>query len=82
MRVKAAWYAVQGAAARWLEWSCQHDGSLRRTRIRFENPGGPLPWFVRERNPIAAFAFHRAEPQSLAAGATLRLEHRITFTTP
>lgn len=74
--------AVHGAAAHWMEWSCQHDGSLRRTRIRFENPSGPLPWFVRARNPIAAFAFYRAELQPLAAGATLRLEHRITFTTP
>jgi hypothetical protein len=73
---------VHGTPAEWMEWSCQHDGSLRRTRIRFENPGGPLPWFVRAKNPIAAFAFHREHPQPLAAGATLRLEHRLTFTTP
>ena len=72
--------AVHGASARWMEWSCQHDGSLRRTRIRFENAGGPLPWFVRAKNPVAAFAFHREQPQSLAAGATLRLDHRLTFT--
>ncbi len=74
--------AVQGAAARWMEWSCQHDGSLRRTRIRFENPDGPLPWFVRAHNPLAAFSFHREHPHPLAAGATLRLDHRLTFTTP
>lgn len=72
--------AVHGTAARWMEWSCQHDGSLRRTRIRFENLGEPLPWFVRAKNPLAAFAFHREHPQPLAAGATLRLDHRLTFT--
>lgn len=72
--------AVHGASARWMEWSCQHDGSLRRTRIRFENVDGPLPWFVRAKNPVAAFAFQREHSQSLAAGATLRLDHRLTFT--
>jgi hypothetical protein len=72
--------AVHGEAAAWMEWSTQHDGSLRRTRIRFENLGGPLPWFVRAKNPLAAFAFHREQPWVLAAGATLRLDHRLTFT--
>lgn len=72
--------AVHGARAPWIEWACQHDGSLRRTRIRFENPAGPLPWFVRAKNPLAAFAIHREERQRLAAGATLRLDHLITFT--
>lgn len=71
--------SVNGALARWMEWSCQHDTSLRRTRIRFENPEGPLPWFVRAKNPIAAFAFHKAHTQSLAAGAALRLDHALTF---
>jgi hypothetical protein len=71
--------AVHGAPARWMEWSCQHDTSLRRTRIRFENPAGPLPWFVRAKNPLAAFAFHREHPQSLAAGGQLRLDHLLTF---
>jgi hypothetical protein len=70
---------VHGAPARWMEWRCQHDGSLRRTRIRFENPGGPLPWFVRAKNPLAAFAFHREHAQRLAPGATLRLDHALTF---
>jgi hypothetical protein len=73
---------VHGVPARWMEWSCQHDGSLRRTRIRFENPAGPLPWFVRTKNPLAAFAFHLDQPRLLAAGASLRLEHRLTFTNP
>jgi hypothetical protein len=71
--------AVHGAAAGWMEWSCQHDTSLRRTRIRFENPAGPLPWFVRGKNPLAAFAFHREQTQPLPAGGLLRLEHRLTF---
>ena len=72
--------AVHGRPARWMDWSCQHDGSLRRTHIRFENADGPLPWFVRAGNPLAAFAFQREHPQSLAAGATLQLRHRLTFT--
>jgi hypothetical protein len=72
--------AVHGTAARWVEWACQHDGSLRRTRIRFENLDGPLPWFVRAKNPVLAFAFHRDRTQSLAAGGQLRLSHLLTFT--
>ncbi len=70
--------AVHGADAAWMEWSCQHDGTLRRTRIRFENLTGPIPWFVRASNPLAAFSFHRAT-RVLPAGATLRLDHRLTF---
>ena len=70
--------AVHGAVAQWMEWSCQHDGSLRRTRIRFENLGGPIPWFVRAKNPLAAFAFHREQPHNLSAGGTLRLDHLLT----
>lgn len=73
--------AVHGAPARWMDWACQHDTSLRRTRIRFENLSGPLPWFMRAKNPIAAFAFHRENPERLGAGATLRLEHALTFAT-
>ncbi|MBL9188489.1 MAG: PmoA family protein [Opitutaceae bacterium] len=74
--------AVHGALAHWMEWSCQHDGSLRRTRIRFENLSGPLPWFVRAKNPLAAFAFHREKSHPLPAGGTLRLDHLLSFTTP
>ncbi|MDP3071080.1 MAG: PmoA family protein [Opitutaceae bacterium] len=74
--------AVHGALAHWMEWSCQHDGSLRRTRIRFENLTGPLPWFVRAKNPLAAFAFHREKSHPLPAGGTLRLDHLLSFTTP
>lgn len=72
--------AVHGADARWMEWACQHDGTLRRTRIRFENPASPIPWFVREKNPLAAFAFHRGDVQRLGAGGVLRFEHLLTFT--
>jgi hypothetical protein len=72
--------AVHGTWLKWMEWSCQHDGSLRRTRIRFENVAGPLPWFVRSKNPVAAFAFHRERTQPLPPGATLRLDHVLTFT--
>ena len=71
--------AVHGVESAAMEWSCQHDGSLRRTRIRFENLTGPLPWFVRQKNPLAAFAFHRDRPVPLAAGETLLLDHRLTF---
>jgi hypothetical protein len=73
---------VHGAAARWIEWHGQHDGSLRRTRIRFENLDGPLLWFVRAKNPLAAFSFHRDNIHVLPAGATLRLDHLLSFTTP
>jgi hypothetical protein len=72
--------AVHGVAVPWMEWSCQHDGSLRRTRIRFENLTGPLPWFVRAKNPLAAFAFQREDAYALVAGATLRLDHQLTIT--
>jgi hypothetical protein len=71
---------VHGSSARSMEWSCQHDGSLRRTRIRFESGGAPVWWFVRAKNPLAAFAFHREKIQPLPAGGLLRLEHALTFT--
>jgi len=71
--------AVHGVPGSWLEWNCQHDGSLRRTRIRFESLIGPIPWFVRAGNPLVAFAFHREQPRSLAAGETLLLDHRLSF---
>ncbi len=70
--------AVHGAEAETMEWNCQHDGTLRRTRILFENLGGPVRWFVRAKNPLAAFSFHR-DTRVLSAGATLHLDHRLTF---
>jgi hypothetical protein len=71
--------AVHGAETEWMEWACQHDGSLRRTRIRFENLTGPIPWFVREKNPLAAFPFHGRSTRLLATDAVLRLDHLLTF---
>lgn len=71
--------AVHGVPGSWLEWNCQHDGSLRRTRIRFESLIGPIPWFVRAINPMVAFAFHRDESRVLGAGETLLLDHRLSF---
>jgi len=73
---------VQAVPTRWVEWSCQHDGTLRRTLIRFENRAAPLPWFIREKNPLLAFAFHAGETQALASGDCLTLDHVLTFTTP
>lgn len=74
--------ALHGEPARWLEWRCRHDGSLHRTVIRFENLAGPLPWFFRAKNPVVAFAFHREATHALPAGGRLRLDHRLTFTSP
>ncbi|MEY4686871.1 MAG: hypothetical protein RIR76_894 [Verrucomicrobiota bacterium] len=71
--------AVHGVPESRLDWHCQHDGSLRRTRIRFESLIGPIPWFVRAGNPLVAFAFHREQPRCLAAGETLLLDHRLSF---
>lgn len=71
--------AVHGAVASWMEWNGQHDGSLRRTRIRFEAVDDPIPWFVRPKLPLAAFPFHRETTRILPAGGALRLRHRLTF---
>ena len=71
--------AVHGAAAGWMEWHGQKDGSQRRVRIRFANPAGPLHWFVRRHNPLAALPFQYARDLPLAAGAALNLDHTLTF---
>jgi hypothetical protein len=71
--------AVHGAPARWMEWHAQSDETLRRAVIRFENPGGPLPWFVRRGYPLAAFSLRRDHGPDLAPGAALDLHHRLTF---
>ena len=73
--------SVHGARGRWMEWSCSHAGTARRTRIRFEDLSGQRWWFVRASAPLAAFAFQREHPQRLPAGATLRLDHALTFAT-
>jgi hypothetical protein len=72
--------AVHGAAARWMEWRGQKDTSLRRVTIRFENQAGPLHWFVRRNNPLAALPFQYAEDLPLAPGAVLAVDHTLTFT--
>lgn len=71
--------AVHGAAARWMEWRGQKDTSLRRVAIRFENHNGPLHWFVRRHNPLAALPFQYEHDFPLAPGATLELDHTLTF---
>lgn len=71
--------AVHGAAAHWMEWRGQKDTSLRRVAIRFENHNGPLHWFVRRHNPLAALPFQYERDLLLAPGATLELDHTLTF---
>lgn len=72
--------AVHGAAARWMEWRGQKDTSLRRVTIRFENQAGPLHWFVRRNNPLAALPPQYAEDLPLAPGGGLDVDHTLTFT--
>lgn len=71
--------AVHGAAARWMEWRGQKDMSQRRVNLRFDNHTGPLHWFVRRSHPLAALPFHYASALSLVPGATLGLDHTLTF---
>ncbi len=70
---------LHGQPARWLEWHAQHDGSLRRTRLRFESLSGELPWFVRPHDPLVAFAPHGAEPWVLQPGESRELDHLLHF---
>jgi hypothetical protein len=72
--------AVHGAAACWMEWRGQKDTSLRRVAIRFTNNSGPLHWFVRRNNPLAALPFQYEHDLPLAPGATLAIDHTLTFT--
>lgn len=72
--------AVHGAAAAWMEWRGQKDTSLRRVTIRFTNNSGPLHWFVRRNNPLAALPFQYEHDLPLAPGATLAVDHTLTFT--
>ncbi len=72
--------AVHGVASDWLEWRAQKDTSLRRVTIRFSNRGDPVHWFVRRHNPLAALAFQYERDRVLAPGATLALDHELTFT--
>jgi hypothetical protein len=72
--------AVHGAAARWMEWRCQKDTTQRRISIRFENHNGPVHWFLRRHNPLAAIPFHFDRNVSLAPGAELAIDCSITIT--
>lgn len=71
--------AVHGAAARWMEWRGQKDATQRRVTIRFANAAGPLHWFVRRANPLAALPFQYEHDLTLAPGAPLALDHTLTF---
>ena len=72
--------AVHGAAGRWMEWRCQKDTTQRRVTIRFENHTGPVHWFVRRNNPLAAIPFQYDRDFQLAPGATLAIDCSITLT--
>jgi hypothetical protein len=71
--------SVHGAAANWMEWRGQKDGSQRRVSLRFANSGGPLRWFVRRNNPLAALPFQFEQNLSLASGDSFTIDHRLTF---
>lgn len=71
---------VHGAEAAWMEWHAQSDTTLNRVKIRFANGTGPLRWFVRRGYPLAAFPFQSNQDYQLASGATLALDHTLTFT--
>ncbi|MCF3650260.1 PmoA family protein [Synoicihabitans lomoniglobus] len=69
--------ALHGHTSNWVEWHAQHDGSLRRTRLRFESKSGPLPWFVRPNDPMVAWAPHRENAWIIPAGETRELDHEL-----
>jgi hypothetical protein len=72
--------AVHGVPTRWMEWHGQFDESLRRVVVRFENPSGPLPWFVRRNYPLAAFPVEFDRNREVPVDGSLELEHALTFT--
>jgi len=71
---------VHGSATHWMEWRGQKDGSQRRVRLRFANNDGPRHWFVRRHNPLAAIPFQYDRDLSFVPGATLAIDHTLTFT--
>jgi len=71
---------VHGAEGGWMEWHAQTDTTLNRVRLRFANNTGPLRWFVRRNYPLATFPFQSDRDYLLPAGATLALDHTLTFT--
>jgi len=76
---ESALNAVHGELADWVEWSTQHDGSLKRTRVRFESPDNPLPWFLRPADPMVAFPPHREDTWIIKAGVSVELKHTLHF---
>jgi hypothetical protein len=72
--------AVHGAASSWMEWRGQKDVSQRRVNLRFTNNTGPLHWFVRRGNPLAALPFQYERDLPLAPGAAFTIDHTLTFT--
>lgn len=71
--------SVHGTSGPWMEWRAQKDTSLRRVTVRFANHGAPVHWFLRRNNPLAALAFQYDRDLSLAPGATLEIDHTLTF---
>lgn len=70
---------LHGHEAKWLEWHVQTDGSLRRSRIRFESLNGAIPWFVRPNDPLVAFAAHREFPLVIRSGQSVEFDHVLHF---
>lgn len=70
---------VHGASGRWMEWRGQKDGSQRRVTVRFAGNLGPIHWFIRRHNPLAALPFQYEQDLSLASGATLAVDYGLTF---
>lgn len=71
--------SVHGAAADWMEWRGQKDGSQQRVALRFANNTGPLHWFVRRAQPLAALPFQYDTDQLLSPGERLAVDHTLTF---
>ncbi len=70
---------VHGARGRWMEWRGQKDGSQRRVTVRFASNHGPIHWFIRRNNPLAALPFQYENELLLDPGAFLAVDHTLTF---
>lgn len=75
---------VMGKSAAWLAFTGRHDGTASASTLVFaddaSNPCYPTQWFVRTRPyPGVSFAFVFDHQFTLAAGAELPLQYRITF---
>ena len=72
--------AVHGAKARWMEWHGQSDTTLRRVIVRFENPAGPLHWFVRRKDPLMAMPVQFDQNLEIPADGRIEFDHLLKFT--